>query len=680
LVAASPPEPAFLRRLADPGAYVVAARPRRGPARRRSRASVGVPLALERDHPKHPARGAALDDLAALFGRAPARRRRGPLPRARRARRRAPPRLDPLAVARLARCRPPAGSGEPPAPRARLARGRLRPRGRPGASARRGGRSRRLFARGKPGEGPRVARRPARGHGARGGGRRPPLGLDPLGAAPARGRPAPSGRGEAHGRRGGLCARRGAPLPRWEKSPEELGGDLDVLAGLADYADLRRTLEAIHPAIRTDARAGAEWEQACLGLDPPWLLAHGTVLRRLRGEAYAERRGAFDEVLAQSPAGPPPALLARLARDPAVPPPAPGRARRGESAPVPVLSRRLRDESWIVRQAACAALVTAGATGAVGAPSCGCSSLPTRTRASEGRRRPRSWSWPPRSPCRPRARRRDARRGRCLGGRHRLARRRPLPRGRRPALADALASEAMRPDAEVRRAVLFRLFVAWRRATGRDPGYDPSLSPESVRALVQGLSREPWRRTVPPERSEDAWIRAVASRFPASSRVKAGIGHDAAVVAFDGRDVVLKTDTVVDGVDFVLAAVRAGGRRPEGSVRPRCPTSPRWGLSRGPPWSRWSCAERALCDLRRPRSRARGGRRGDGLRDRRRRHERGRRPARGRRGGRRGASSARRCPPQRGQPGDALSVTGPLGGSILGRHLSFRRAFANRAR
>ena len=58
-----------------------------------------------------------------------------------------------------------------------------------------------------------------------------------------------------------------------------------------------------------------------------------------------------------------------------------------------------------------------------------------------------------------------------------------------PALGDALAAEAARPDAEVRRPVLFRLFVAWRRAAGRDPGYDPSLSPEQVRALVAGLPR-----------------------------------------------------------------------------------------------------------------------------------------------------------------------------------------------
>ena len=41
---------------------------------------------------------------------------------------------------------------------------------------------------------------------------------------------------------------------------------------------------------------------------------------------------------------------------------------------------------------------------------------------------------------------------------------------------------------------------------------------------------------VEPTRDEDAWIGAVARRFPATARVRVGIGHDAAVVRFDGRD------------------------------------------------------------------------------------------------------------------------------------------------
>lgn len=57
----------------------------------------------------------------------------------------------------------------------------------------------------------------------------------------------------------------------------------------------------------------------------------------------------------------------------------------------------------------------------------------------------------------------------------------------------------------------------------------------------------------PPDRSEDAWIGEIRRRFTADARVKVGIGHDAAVVGLDGRDVVVKTDTVVDGVDFRLS-------------------------------------------------------------------------------------------------------------------------------
>jgi thiamine-monophosphate kinase len=59
-------------------------------------------------------------------------------------------------------------------------------------------------------------------------------------------------------------------------------------------------------------------------------------------------------------------------------------------------------------------------------------------------------------------------------------------------------------------------------------------------------------------RSEDDWIRAIAGRFPAGPRTQVGIGHDAAVVELDGRQVVLKTDVVIDGVDFRLAECGPG--------------------------------------------------------------------------------------------------------------------------
>ena len=55
------------------------------------------------------------------------------------------------------------------------------------------------------------------------------------------------------------------------------------------------------------------------------------------------------------------------------------------------------------------------------------------------------------------------------------------------ALAGELRTEAIGPEARLDRATLFRLFTAWRRATGRESGYDPSLRPEEIRALVLSL-------------------------------------------------------------------------------------------------------------------------------------------------------------------------------------------------
>lgn len=57
-----------------------------------------------------------------------------------------------------------------------------------------------------------------------------------------------------------------------------------------------------------------------------------------------------------------------------------------------------------------------------------------------------------------------------------------------------------------------------------------------------------------PPRDEDAWIGAIARRFPPGPRVRVGLGHDCALVAFDGPDVVVKIDTVIDGVDLRLSA------------------------------------------------------------------------------------------------------------------------------
>ena len=66
------------------------------------------------------------------------------------------------------------------------------------------------------------------------------------------------------------------------------------------------------------------------------------------------------------------------------------------------------------------------------------------------------------------------------------------------ALASELAEEALYEGSRQDKTALFRLFVAYRRVTGRDPGYDPSLPPERVRAHRPVAPRDPERPGRPP--------------------------------------------------------------------------------------------------------------------------------------------------------------------------------------
>jgi len=183
-----------------------------------------------------------------------------------------------------------------------------------------------------------------------------------------------------------------------------------------------------------------------------------------------------------------------------------------------------------------------------------------------------------------------------------------------------------------------------------------------------------------PPRDEDAWLAEAFARLVPGPRVRLGMGHDAAVFRHDGRDVVLKTDTVVDGVDFVLAAcgpaaaarkavavtlsdLAAVGAVPRALVVSAIlPRGVAWETFAGIARGLLAAAEEFGADLvggdtsvaDAPLSLAVFAT-GD-LLD----------------GGPVGRSGAK--------PGQVLSVTGPLGGSIFGRHLTFRpRLDASRA-
>jgi thiamine-monophosphate kinase len=174
------------------------------------------------------------------------------------------------------------------------------------------------------------------------------------------------------------------------------------------------------------------------------------------------------------------------------------------------------------------------------------------------------------------------------------------------------------------------------------------------------------------DRSEDAWIAAVAKRFPASGRVLVGIGDDVAAVRLGGRVAVLKTDTIVDGVDVRLSECgpEAAGRKAVAvcasdlAAAGALPTAvvASVTLPRGASFESFEAISAGI---------ARGAR------------ECGADVVGGDTGvadgplvvaiAMLGEPGAMGVLTRRGaRPGDALSVTGPLGGSILGRHLSFR--------
>ena len=283
---------------------------------------------------------------------------------------------------------------------------------------------------------------------------------------------------------GGLGRAVGLLAVGWSHDPGRLGPDLAVLASVSGYADLRRTVEALVPEVKSEPNAAAHWQQACLGLDPALLAADDTLLSRLRSPEFSIRRQAFEQVTGPEGAGASPGFLEHFAADPAIllrrlAVRAAGRAGLGALA-----RAGLNDPSAIVRQAACAAVGEAGAIEA--APDVArrltepdpdpavreaAAIVLLRFAAKETR-----WVRPVVSILR------VGEPALAEGVSAALA---DLPSAAvRRAVAAELALEALGPGARADPQVLFRLFVAYRRASGSDPGYDPGLPPAKVRAIV----------------------------------------------------------------------------------------------------------------------------------------------------------------------------------------------------
>lgn len=275
--------------------------------------------------------------------------------------------------------------------------------------------------------------------------------------------------------------------PEWSGAVERLAPDLEVLAASMGYGDLARTVEALYPAVRTDARAAAEWERVCLGIDPVRLASDETLLSRLYSPDFSTRREAFEEVSTGSAPVRTPLLLHHFVRDPAVLMRRVAVRTAAEAGLTPLVVEALADPSYVVRQTACAALAA--------------SDVPEAPEALlDVLRRPDP----------------DERvLGAAAAGLVRLAAQRPrlvravtsIVRVAEPALAEGVAArlpdldaaavaaglteqlraEAVGPTARRDRAVLFRLFSALARATGRPSGYDPSLTHAEVERLVLAL-------------------------------------------------------------------------------------------------------------------------------------------------------------------------------------------------
>jgi hypothetical protein len=271
---------------------------------------------------------------------------------------------------------------------------------------------------------------------------------------------------------------------RWESEPAAFDDDVDALAAVAGYDELSSAVRAAWPPVACDARAQAGWERALLGLDPEFLADRDDLLRRARSDDPGERGAAFEEVVRAGRATAP-AFLVRFARDSSLLLRRRAVAVAGRAGVPSVARQALSDSSWAVRQEACAALVAARDADAIPAlvPLLRDPDPDPRVRAAAahallalGRSDDRVARVLVRQ-----VRGRDATLADDVG------RRLPLldPAVAVRALVWGLEEEAARTPED--RTVLFRLFVAWRRVTGRDLGYHPEMPIEEVRARVARL-------------------------------------------------------------------------------------------------------------------------------------------------------------------------------------------------
>lgn len=275
--------------------------------------------------------------------------------------------------------------------------------------------------------------------------------------------------------------------PGWAGRPDRLRADLEVLAAESGYRDLERAVTALVPEIATDPGPRAAWAGVALGLSPEQLAADDSLPARLRSPEFAVRKGALEEVLDRADGTAPLALLERLSKDPAILLRRVAVRAAGRSGQGAIARAGLLDPSWIVRQAACAAVAQAEYLPA----------LPdllalVQTPDPDARVRAAAaaalFPFAERRQVRIRplvALLRDPDASLADAVASAITRFPADATGR--ALASELAEEGLYADSPRDKTALFRLFVAYRRVTGRDPGYDPSLSPDEVSARIRAL-------------------------------------------------------------------------------------------------------------------------------------------------------------------------------------------------